>query len=287
MITNKKWIFLLLLLITTSQAEPIQDSDFDGVSDTLDECPNTPFLCEVNSKGCTISILTLPSETENESLTASLGYGYSTNEDLIDREIQRNTNVQLNYYKNNWSYSLHSGYYTHNDHDGILDTTINIKKRIKLESNLVWGIGGGLKLPTHDYKGNRVDIFTKTSIHYYPTTQLSYFSGYSFTRIGDIRQPMELDIITDNNESKESTALQNIHKFYVGVGYFITSDFYASLSYNLEESKFKDEHNIQAISSTLYYKINEKWFTSLYYKRQIADEDIHDNLIFKIGYHIW
>ena len=283
----KKWIFLGVLLTTTNYADQIVDSDFDGVADSIDQCPNTPFLNEVNSLGCTVHILTLPSETNQESLTFSLGYGYSTNEDLIDREIQRNTNLQLSYYKNNWSYSVHTGYYTHKVHDGLLDTTVSIKKRVKFDSNIVLGIGGGFKLPTHSYKGNRVDVIAKTSLHYYPTSALSYFAGYSFTRIGDNAESIALDVEMDNNQDKESTALQNMHKFYVGTGYFITADFYANLSYSLEESKFRDEHNIQALSASLYYKIDEKWFTSLYYKRQIDDEDIHDNLIFKIGYHIW
>jgi len=30
------------------------DSDLDGVPDTLDKCPNTPFLTLVNTDGCPI-----------------------------------------------------------------------------------------------------------------------------------------------------------------------------------------------------------------------------------------
>ena len=288
--TMNKTILLLGVLLLTSgiYAEGLADSDLDGVPDSKDACPNTPFLNEVNSKGCTVRILLLPEEQlETDTLTLSLGYGYSTNEDLLSREIQRNTNFELNYYKNVWSYALHTGYYSHNLHDGMLDTTVKVKRMFKMSTQHLFSLGAGLKFPTHRYTGNKTDVFLSSSIHAYPTPKLSYFAGYSFMRIGDDALPLELKIKKDDTENHEGTGLQNIHKFYVGAGYFFTERLHGSLRYNLEESKFKDEHNIVSFSASLYYKIDEKWFATLYYKRQIADEDLHDNLIFKVGYHLW
>ena len=288
MIMNKKILLVGVLLTTAMFSQGLEDKDLDGVPDCKDECPNTPFLNEVNSKGCTVRTLLLPDETiGSESLTMSLGYGYSTNEDIVSREIQKNTNVELNYYKETWSYTLHTGYYTHNLHDGLLDTTLKVKKRFKINDQHILSFSAGLNLPTHNYTGNRTDIFLGTSIHAYPTASLSYFTGYRFTRIGDIPLPPSTKILKDGTEVKESTSLENIHSFYVGAGYFFTETFYGSLTYKLEESKFKEEHNMVSFAASLYYKIDDKWFTTLYYKRQIADEDLHDNLIFKIGYHLW
>ena len=271
---------LLSTLLPYAQ-EPIQDSDFDGVSDSQDLCPNTPFLCEVNAQGCTVNILTLPNESEKDSFIASVGYGYATNEDLKSREKQHNSNIQLSYYKKQWSYMLHTGYYTHSEHDGILDTTFKIRKRIHLAKQWVLGLGGGITLPTHEYTGNRTDIFLSGTLHYYATDTLSTFAGYSFTRNGDKVDPK---VRNDDDEIQE---LSNYHKAYVGLGYFFNPNFYANLSYHLEQSKFRGEHNRQAFSSTLYYKIDEKWFATFSYKREFADEDLHDNLLFKVGYHIW
>jgi len=267
-----KHIILGLLLTLIGYTDPLQDKDFDGVPDIMDECEDTPFLNEVNAQGCTVNILTLPFETESESLILRLGYGYSTNEDLIDREVQRNTKVELSYYKNNWSYSLLTGVYSHQTHSGTLDTLLRIRKRIHIDPKFVLALGAGLRLPTDDFTGNRTDYLFYSSFHYYPSTSLSFFGGYNYTIIGD-----KMDI----------APLKNTNTFYLGSGYFFTPDFYMNLSYSYEESKFTAEHNIKAISGSVYYKINEKWFTTIYYKHEIDDEDLHNSLIIKLGYHIW
>lgn len=296
----KQILLLGGILSSFSYAEGIIDADFDGVPDALDQCPNTPFLCEVDKTGCTTTILTLPFETENESLTMTLGYGFSTNDDLLDREVQHNSRVKVSYYLNNWAYTLQTGYYTHNQHDGALDTIVRIRKRIKINPEFVLSVGGGLRLPTYDFDGNKMDELLYTSLHYYPTSALSFFAGYNFTRIGDDEVETVLaetpsgdknsdgSIETDGNEKKDTyEGLQNTHKFYLGTGYFFTENFYMNIIYSDETSKFVSEHRIRAISSSIYYKIDEKWFATLYYKREVLDEDLHDNLLFTIGYTLW
>ena len=92
----------------------------------------------------------------------------------------------------------------------------------------------------------------------------------------------------DGNEKKDTyEGLRNTHKFYLGTGYFFTENFYMNLIYSDESNKFVSEHRIRAISSSIYYKINEKWFATLYYKYEVLDEDRHDNLLFTIGYTLW
>ena len=296
-----KQLFLLGgLLISSGFSETISDQDFDGVPDKLDLCPNTPFLCEVDSTGCTTTILTLPFETEKENLTMTLGYGFSTNDDLIDREVQHNTRVKLSYYLNSWAYTLQTGYYTHNLHDGALDTIVRVRKRIKINPELVLSVGAGLRLPTYDFDGNKMDELLYTSLHYYPTAALSFFAGYNFTRIGDDEVNTVLSETPSGDKNSDGTAeedgnekkdtyegLQNTHKFYLGTGYFFTENFYMNLIYSDESNKFVSEHRIRAISSSIYYKIDEKWFTTLYYKYEVLDEDRHDNLLFTVGYTLW
>jgi hypothetical protein len=294
-----KLVMVGVLLSTLNYAQAPLDSDFDGVPDTIDVCPQTPFLNEVNAKGCTVSILTLPEETQKQDLTLALGYGYSTNEDLKNRETQRNTNFQLNYYNNNWNYSLHGGYYTHNAHDGLLDTTLRIKKRIKLNTQWILGISAGVQIPTHDYNGNEADYLLSSTIHYYPSNGLSFFAGYAYTYMGDHDEHIEIEDKDDDDESKSPDVIeegdhlikieriQNQYRFHLGVGYFITEKVYSNFVYSEKKSKFESEHKSTTLSSTLYYKIDKKWFTTLYCKREILDEDLHDTLLFKIGYHIW
>lgn len=285
---------LLVLGMSTLYAQGIEDTDFDGVPDKLDQCPNTPFLCEVDKHGCTTTVLILPFETEKESLIATLGYGFSTNEDLIDREVQHNTKLKISYYNNGWGYTLQTGYYTHSQHDGAIDTIVRVRKRIKLNSEFTVSLGTGVRLPTYDFEGNKADGLLYASLHYYPTESLSFFAGYSYTYIGDnevetlVSETPSGDKDKDGNEIPEPyEGLQNTHKFYIGTGYFFTENFYLNILYSDETSKFVSEHNIRAIAASLYYKINNKWFTTLYYKREVLDEDLHDNLLFSVGYHIW
>ena len=298
MIKTYTLIAMIILLSMLTNAD-ILDTDFDGVPDNQDNCPDTPFLNEVNAKGCTTSILTLPNETDQQDMILSLGYGYSTNEDLKNREIQHNSNIQLDYYINNWNFSLHSGYYNHQDHDGLLDTTLKVKKRIPLNTTLILGLSTGIRLPTHDYKGNKVDYLLSITLHYYATNALSLFGGYGYDYIGDHDQQVELSenqydnleeynsIFSNEEKYVQIEKIQNQHQFHLGIGYFFTYDIYANLVYTEQKSKFKSEHKSASLSSTLYYKINQQWFSTLFYKREILDEDLHDTLLFKIGYHFW
>jgi len=289
----KQLLIVSTILLTLGRAEGIQDKDLDGVPDNIDECQDTPFLNQVDKTGCTTSILTLPFETEKESLTMTLGYGFSTNEDLIDRESQHNTKLKISYYSNNWSYTLQTGYYTHNLHDGSLDTLVRVRKRIKLNPKFVLSLGTGLRLPTYDFEGNKMDGLLYGSLHYYPTSSLSFIAGYNYTYIGDDEIPTVIsetfsgDEDKDGNEEEPYEGLRNTHKFYIGTGYFFTDNFYMNIIYSDESSKFVSEHHIRAFSSSIYYKIDEKWFATLYYKREVLDEDLHDNLLFSIGYTLW
>ncbi len=262
----------IVVFNTYIYAETIKDQDLDGVPDTIDQCPDTPFFNEVNAYGCTTTILTLPEETESDSLIATLGYGLSNNEDLIDRKQQDTGKFQLSYYHDDWSYSLRTGYFKNSQESGMLDTTLKIKKKFKLTPSLKFGLGLGIKLPTYDFKGNETDYIFYSSLNYYPTSSLSLFTGINYTLI---------------NDDETDTPLQNTNSFYIGLGYFFTNNFYANFSYNYLKSKFTTEHASNTLSSTLYYKIDEKWFTTLSYSREIADDDLHDALNFKIGYKIW
>jgi len=293
MIMTKHILLLASLLLTSAYADTIKDQDFDGVPDNIDECQDTPFLNEVNQIGCTISILTLPFETEKESMTLSLGYGFSTNEDLIDREKQRNTKLKISYYLNNWSYTIQTGYYEHDLHQGVLDTIIRVRKRIKINPQFVISLGTGLRLPSYDFEGNKMDGLLYGSLHYYPTSSLSFVAGYNYTYIGDDETPSNFpEPLTGDNDAGDNVkelylGLQNKHKYYGGIGYFITDNLYMNLLYSDESSKFISEHRIKTVSSSIYYKINDKWFSTLYYKQEVDDNDLHNNLLFTIGYTLW
>lgn len=260
------------LLTLSLVAGVIEDADMDGVVDSMDACPNTPFLHEVNAKGCTSNILTLPNQTERDSMTLVLGYGYSTNEDIEGFETQHIQKLHLGYYHDSWSYALKVGYYEGEHEDGFQDTLLKIKKRFKPKSNLKLNLGIGVKLPSYDFKGNKTDFLVTSSLYYYPRPSLSFYTGFQYTFVRD---------------DEMSTPLQNSVSFYLGSGYFINKDFYMSFGFNHSTRKFKKEEASNALSSTFYYKINADYFCIFSYSREILDEDLHDGVNVKLGYTLW
>lgn len=266
-----KILLLSLLLFTFSNAQPIKDQDMDGVPDDRDQCLNTPFLNVVNDKGCSTNTLLFPEERDNGSLDVSLGYGYSNDEELIDRDTQHTTKLQVSYYLKNWSYSLRTGYFTTDYDNGMQDTTLKIKRKIRLNKSLKVGVGVGVKLPTYDFIGNKTDLTIYGSVVYYPKSALSIFAGISHTFI---------------NDDEVISPLQDINTFYTGSGYFFTKDFYANIAYSYAESKFTTNDPAHSIISTLLYRINDKWFTTLSYSH-VLENELRNSASIKFGYSLW
>lgn len=266
-----KILLLILTLITLSHAQSSKDQDMDGVPDDRDQCLDTPFLNEVNEKGCSTNTLLFPEERDNGSLDVSFGYGYSNNEELLDRDTQHTTKFQISYYLNDWSYTLRTGYFSTDDDEGMQDTTLKIKRKFKLTKSLKVGLGVGVKLPTYNFTGNNTDYTLYSSFVYYPKSALSVFAGASHTFI---------------NDDEVFSPLQDINTFYTGSGYFFTKDLYANIAYSYAQSKFTTNDPAHSIISTLLYRINNKWFTTLSYSHQIEDE-LKNSASIKFGYSIW
>ena len=267
-----KVLYALLFLGGTLCAEGLQDTDFDGVPDRQDNCPNTPFLNQVNARGCTTTVLRLPDETDHDSMTMTLASGYENNDDLPGTTRQYKTKLQVNYYHNDWSYSVRSSYRNREENEGFGDTTLKVRKRFRLTPELRLNLGAGLKLPTYDFPGNRTDYKFYSSLYYYPTKQVSFFGGFNYTFIEDE------EVIGE---------LQNRSNLFLGAGYFFREDLYANIGYAYEKSKYVSEHPEHSLSTTLFYQITENWFSTLYYKQDILDEDLHEEFYFKLGYKFW
>jgi len=260
---------LLSLCIASLNAN---DSDMDGVPDHLDRCANTPFFHQVDANGCSSAILKLPQDSAN-GLYVTLGYGVNHNEDLQeDEERQFSTDLEINYYQNNWNYSLRLGYFHSESDDDTKDVLLKIKRTFEVSDTLKVSLGGGIKLPTYGFEGNALDYQLQSSFVYYHTGTLSFFGGLGYEWI---------------NDEDSLNEVQNIASFYLGSGYFFTDDLYANLSYSYKESKFSSQHDIQLLQSTIFYKFNENYFGTLSYGHQIFDHDLHNSLSINIGYSFW
>lgn len=266
-----KILLLSLILFNLSNAESAKDQDMDGVPDTIDECTDTPFLNEVNAKGCSTNTLIFPQERDNGSLDIAFGYGFNNNDEQVDRDTQYESNFYISYYLNNWSYTLRTSYFTMDDDIGMQDSLLKIKRKFRLTEYLKVSLGAGVELPTYDFTGNNTDYTLYGSIIYYPKSALSLFAGLSHTFIQD---------------EEITIPLQDTNILYLGSGYFFTKDFYVNLAYSYTKNKFTVNHPAHSIGSTLFYQINEKWFTTLSYSHEIEDE-LSNSAGIKFGYRIW
>ncbi|MCF6244915.1 MAG: transporter [Sulfurovum sp.] len=266
-------IFILIFVTgVIGFAADFKDKDFDGVPDSLDQCPNTPFLTQVNAKGCTTETLMLVSDTVTDSLVLSLKFGFITNEDLLGKDTERTNKIRITYYHDDWSYILRTGYLTHSDSTGMLDTTFKIRKRFKPTPNLRVKVSASLRLPTRDFAGNNTDISLSSSFNYYLSKKASLFAGVQHTFVRD---------------EQISIPLQNKSSFYLGAGYFLTKKLYTDISYAYAQSKFTTKYAVKSLRGALSYDINNQWFTTVSYEQDIDDEDTHNTLNFTIGYRFW
>jgi hypothetical protein len=248
------------------------DFDMDGVPDGLDVCTHTPFLDEVNEKGCSVNRLMLPDEKENHSLDMIIGYGMTHNEDIIGQETQQSSKFELNYYTNNWIYTFGTGYFLDDDEFEMQDTLLSLKKRFTLTEKMKITTGVAVKLPTYDFQGNKTDYTFSSVINYYPSEKWALYTGIDYTFI---------------NDQEYDTALQNSTTFYLGSGYFISKKLYANVSYGYSSGKFVNEHAIHTVGTTLFYQLHNQWFTTLSYSNEIFDEDLHNDFKVKLGYTFW
>jgi len=269
-ITSK---FLISIIFTTLIlfSQDI-DSDIDGVIDEFDECPNTPFLTEVNSKGCTVSIILFPEDSKNDSWDIDINYGINNDLDMLNISKKHSLAIQSNYYVDDWIYSFRTSGHYNNTHYVVKDTILKVKKRFKLKEYLKLYIGGAVRLPSYNYLGNNIDYTIYLSATYYPVEKVSLFVGLNYTFIND--EPL-------------IAPLKDTTNFYIGGGYFYNKDLYMNISYTYTQSKFKNSEADNAIMTTIFYQITDKWFTSITYSHELYEKAVDNSINLHLGYNIW
>jgi hypothetical protein len=148
---------------------------------------------------------------------------------------------------------------------------LGIKRHFQFSRNIRLTTGLDIKAPTYDFKGNRFDYGFSQDLNYYPIENLSLFLGGKYSFI--------------NDESPKED-IGNQYSYYLGIGYFASTNLYYNLSYSSTKSKFIKQHLIHALGTTIFYQINKKWFSSLTYSNEILDKDLHNSLNCKIGYSL-
>jgi len=271
---------LLLLLLFFTNVLAYNDSDFDGVADNLDRCPNTPFSELVDIQGCTIKRLVSP-----HNFDFIVGMSYSSSDyQTLNATDTLTTTLQTDYYYKNFSMQLSTSFYKTEGSDysdsGINDSFIGFAYSFKPLEKLSVRVGIGALLPTYNtsLSNNNTDFVRSLNLSY---TQKEYtlFSGISYTQIRDD----DTTILYADNTTQEIT-YQDTSALSLGVGHYMSAKLYTSLAYNWSESVYTSVEAIQTASLYGYYNISKEYFTTVSYSYGLSDSASQHYLSLRFGY---
>jgi len=266
----RRSIIILLLLLYSSALSANQDYDIDGVEDSVDKCPNTPFDKLVNKFGCP------KDESYYGSLTFKLGSDINIDKDY---EQINNLNFYLNYRYDRWDMSISNANYT------VLDTPSNIFKETGNiyiatgytfeKDSLHTKISIGTKIATSQtdeysdtYTGTgEDDYFTTINLNYFINNQQNIFLYYGYTLSGD---SSDIDY-------------KNTNTFSIGSGYAFNNSWYSSLSYEHSSSIYDDVDAYKALSWFNSYSFSKSYFATINYAYALNDLSYDHAFSIKLG----
>jgi len=246
----RKGILLGALFAQASFA--FQDSDLDGVEDSVDRCPNTPILVLVDRYGCPVE------EKVRGRFYLRIGGG-------VIEDGGRSTTfslISLAYSYKKLYASFTTRYYISDP--GMGDSSIFVGYSDFLTERLYALPGVRLKLPTGSskYSDGGIDVTPSVILDYIlDGYDVFAFAGYTFR--GDPN-------------------LKDTFAFSIGAGYNLTKKFYASLSYDASQSTIRDGWNSYVSLFTLY-DITDKLYTTLSYSRGLNREATDNSATLRIG----
>ncbi|WP_300366077.1 DUF3187 domain-containing protein [Hydrogenimonas sp.] len=257
------------------------DMDLDGVDDAIDKCPNTPITDLVDATGCSVRSL-----VSDQHFDIVMGVAYSQyNYRLNDKTDTWTTTAQIDYYNNNISLQLLTSYYSSESDDyddsGMNDTTLAAYYQYNLTPDITLQAGAGIVFPTYDaeYNNNDADYIGSLNLSY-QTDDYTLFGGYSFTYIGD-----DDVTYTGSDGNTYTIEYQHVNAFNIGVGSYVSSKLYASLSYYYSDSIYDGVDAIENITCYGFYSIDDNWFATGSYAYGLSDTTSDNYFAVRIGYY--
>jgi hypothetical protein len=265
-------IILTLLCITTSAYAYI-DSDFDGVEDTYDLCPQTPLSDLVDNDGC---VLKSVSSKPLIDLVTSVGYSqinYATQEasDTFSASLQ--ADIYLGKW---WIQGIISHYQSDNGVDsesGLEDTAMNLMYQFTPTDKITLTTGLGVLLPTYQslYNNEAIDYTTSIDLVYPLNETFSLFGGTNYTWVND------------RNVAEEQ--YQNTFGLYTGIEYiYPNGKAVFTAAYYQHESIYLSTPTIKYINFGCAYTINPHWSIGGTYGFGLSDSASDQSISGYIGY---
>lgn len=271
--------FLLLAFLSSSLFAYV-DSDMDGVEDSIDGCPNTPFSDLVDINGCTKKSL-----FSAHHYDIIFGASYSASDYLtLNATDTLSGNIQVDYYYKNFSLQASTSYFTtqgsgFND-SGLYDSFLGGAYQFRPTKNLSLRLGAGALLPTYKstLDNNNMDYTANINLSY-NIGKVNLFGGYAYTIINDD----DVNVV-DANGTTTSVIYQNTSGYSVGAGVYATQKLYISGAYNSVDSIYTNIEDITTASLYGYYSIDSHWFSTLSYAYGLSTSASNHYASIRLGY---
>ncbi len=272
---KKSLLFIMLGFLSTTLLA-FSDTDMDGVADSVDKCPNTPFMDLVDINGCSKKSL---ESKQHFDIVVGGTYADSDYQSLNQTDTFAST-LQLDYYYENFSIQASSGYFSTSGNgysdNGMQDSYLGASYKFKPTSTLSLRVGAVAILPTYDssLNNNKTDYSGSLNLSY-ALGKVNLFGGYAYTMVND----------TNYNDGNITADYQDTSAYNIGLGIYATNKLYLSAAYNASDSIYKGVDDITSASIYAYYSIDSHWFTTLNYAYGISDTASKNYAAIRVGYY--
>jgi len=309
--------FSLVVILATSGAFAYQDFDIDGVDDSVDLCPNTPFDELVDENGCSKSQKPKRSRREYGHLTLKVGTDIYRDSDYEDDE---SLNLYANYRYRSWDVSVSnsrsissttSSYSEENSYSSS-DVYISLGKSFNIKKGTVkfsvgtkiagdvdedkvkrykgrwqlrkYGIESGATPQGGETQTQSNQLSTDSELNsLYEERDNDYFASINYSYPISNRQNLFLYYGYTISGDSKSVDYQNYSSFSIGTGYMVTNRWYSAISYNYTGSIYKGEDPAQSLSWYNSYSFTKYVFASAGYSYALDDISYKNRYSFAVG----
>ncbi|HEO98551.1 MAG: hypothetical protein JW682_02765 [Campylobacterales bacterium] len=240
------------LILLSSITFAYQDSDIDGVEDSVDKCPDSSFDEIVDENGCS------PNQHYLGVLTLLAGSDISA-----DKHSQTTTNFNFfaNYRYSNWDITLSNANNTASTSSNSISADygdLYLSTGYYMESAiLMTKLDVGTKLATaeKDTGTGENDLFTSLYVNRNISQKQNLYLYYRYTLSGDSRH----------------VDYKDFHTYSIGSGYALTPNWYSAFSYDYSGSPYSHTQPYKAVSWFNSYAFSKRLFATINYAYGLND----------------
>lgn len=285
----------LTFLLLSGVSVAYQDYDIDGVEDSIDSCPNTPFDILVNDKGCpdTGEKTTTTADNYGGNFTFKVGTDISTDETY---ESDNSLNLYANYAYRNWDISAsnsrsttNNSTYTEDNSYGNNDIYLATGYMFSLPSSQL-KLSVGTKIADSEesttissrQQGRFNTIVTEESI---ASRDNDYFASMNFNYLLNPKQDLFFYLGHTLSGDSSDTDYEDYSSFSVGTGYAINKSWYSAVSYNYTGSIYTDGDPEQGLAWFNSYNFSKNLFATAAYNYALEDFSYDHTFSLALGVH--